>query len=591
MKITRSGDAPRGAGPEDRSMATQQNRRRSVTKTHDRIAQLGWQRDYHQPVPIYDTRYVFPETAKDPMKQVMREYLPMQLEKDERVYGGFDAALRASMPTKADERWLEVMKPLILILVYAEGAAGRCMSVLMDVVPNEELLNGYHVQFVDEVRHIGMQMNLARWYSKNTPDPAGWHNGQEYMANNLITRAGVNMFSHSFTGDPIAAGFTMMTVIETAFTNVAFVALPDVGTRNGDFIQATTYSSVQSDEARHISNGYATMLTMLQKDENVPLIERDLQQAWWTVHSWVDPFVGSIMEYFSTDRSDTENYLTKWDRWIRDDWYRSYVEQLGKMGVNVPPAMFDRARERLVNGLHHKTAPLAFAMWPLNFWKFDPLTEKDFDWFEKTTPGWYDEYGATWEAYAALADPKEEALLLSGLLEGAPPMCWSCMLACVIDEDMCHRVCKDGHGEERTRFYCSPECRWIDESNPGRYTGDRNYFDRHHGKLLSELIIESKLIRSDGKTLVGQPHLRTDQMWTIDDIRKCDFQVTSPNITTAEAMGLPCGSWHDPNDPHGAVMQDGNGFKAVAVGRDDAVVNPLEAMAKAAVGSTPWVAL
>jgi hypothetical protein len=165
------------------------------------------------------------------------------------------------------------------------------------------------------------------------------------------------------------------------------------------------------------------------------------------------------------------------------------------------------------------------------------------------------------------------------------------MLACVIDEDMCHRVCKDGHGEERTRFYCSPECRWIDESNPGRYTGDRNYFDRHHGKLLSELIIESKLIRSDGKTLVGQPHLRTDQMWTIDDIRKCDFQVTSPNITTAEAMGLPCGSWHDPNDPHGAVMQDGNGFKAVAVGRDDAVVNPLEAMAKAAVGSTPWVAL
>lgn len=577
-------------------MATAPPRRRSVTKTHERIAQLGWDRDYHQPVPIYETRYVFPDKAKDPMKQVMREYLPMQLEKDERVYGGFDAALRAGMPTKADERWLQVMKPLILILVYAEGAAGRCMSVVMDVVPNDELLNGYHVQFVDEVRHIGMQMNLARWYTKHTPDPAGWHNGQEYMADNLITRAGINMFSHSFVGDPIAAGFTMMTVIETAFTNVAFVALPDVATRNGDFIQATTYSSVQSDEARHISNGYATMLTVLQKEENIPLIQHDLQQAWWIVHAWVDPFIGTTMEYFSTDRSDSESYLTKWDRWIRDDWYRSYVEQLGKMGVTIPPDMFDRARERLVAGLHHKTAPLAFATWPLNFWKFDPLTETDFEWFEAQYPGWYDEYGATWEAYAALADPDEGAILLSGFMEGAPPFCWTCMLACVLDDDMCHRVCCDRHGEERTRFYCSPECKWLDETNPGRYTGDRNYFDKYHGMALSEVILKQGLLRADGKTLVGQPHLKADRMWTIDHIRDCDFTVLSPNITSAAAMGLPSGSWHDEGDPFGAVQADGNGFQPVTLyggggGRAGDGHVAVDDLARAAVGNTPWVKL
>ncbi|WP_205697239.1 hypothetical protein [Conexibacter sp. SYSU D00693] len=534
-------------------------RRRSVTKTHERIAQLGWARDYHDPVPIYDTRYVFPEKAKDPMKQVMREYLPMQLEKDDRVYGGFDAALRASMPTKADERWLEVMKPLVLILVYAEGSAGRCMSVLMDVVPNEELLNGYHVQFVDEVRHIGMQMNLARWYAKHSPDPAGWHDGQRYMAQNLLTRAGINMFSHSFTGDPIQAGFTMMTVIETAFTNVAFVALPDVGTRNGDFIQATTYSSVQSDEARHISNGYATMLTVLQEEENIPLIERDLQQAWWIVHAFVDPFVGTIMEYFSRDRSDEESYLHKWDRWIRDDWYRSYVEQLGKMGLSIPPTMFERARERITGGLYHRLAPLAFATWPLNFWRFDPLTETDFAWFEERYPGWTDEYGPIWEAYSLLADPDEGALLLNGFLEGAPPMCWSCMMPCVLDHDMCHRVVNDPHGTPRTRFYCSQECQWLDESNPGRYTGDRGWFDRWHGKALSEVIRELGLIRSDGKTLVGQPRLHGGRLWTIEDIERCDMEVVSPNILTAEAMGLPNGSWHDPSDPFGAVMGDGNG--------------------------------
>jgi len=79
-------------------------RRRSITQTHERISQLGWEPEYHQPVVKYPTRYTFPKKAKDPMKHIMREYLPMELEKDERVYGGHDAAVRADMPHKAGRR-------------------------------------------------------------------------------------------------------------------------------------------------------------------------------------------------------------------------------------------------------------------------------------------------------------------------------------------------------------------------------------------------------------------------------------------------------------------------------------------------------
>ena len=152
-------------------------RRRSITETHERIAQLGWEPSYHEPAVRYPTRYRFPHKAKDPMKHIMREYLPMELEKDERVYGGLDAAVRADMPNKAHERWLEILKPFIVITNFAEVGAGRCMSMLMSAVPNNELRNGYHVQFVDEIRHTGMQMSLARWYAKNVPDPAGWNLG------------------------------------------------------------------------------------------------------------------------------------------------------------------------------------------------------------------------------------------------------------------------------------------------------------------------------------------------------------------------------------------------------------------------------
>jgi propane monooxygenase large subunit len=131
-------------------------RRRSITKTHARISQLGWEPDYFQPADKYPSRYTFPDKAKDPMKHIMREYLPMELEKDERVYGGHDAAVRAEMTSKTGRRWMEIIKPYIVTTAYAEVGAGRCMSMLIDSVPNNELRNGYHVQFVDEIRHTGM---------------------------------------------------------------------------------------------------------------------------------------------------------------------------------------------------------------------------------------------------------------------------------------------------------------------------------------------------------------------------------------------------------------------------------------------------
>jgi propane 2-monooxygenase large subunit len=543
-------------------MAT--TRRRSITQTHERIAQLGWEPDYHQPVVKYPTRYTFPKKAKDPMKHIMREYLPMELEKDERVYGGHDAAVRADMPHKAERRWLEIVKPYIVATAYAEVSAGRCMSMLIDAVPNDELRNGYHVQFVDEVRHTGLQMALARWYAKHAPDPSGWHLGPKMLGRSPGTRQALNMLSHFIVGDPIQCAFTLQVVAETAFTNLAFVALPDVAARNGDFTLPTTFLSVQSDEARHISNGYATLLTVLQDDSNAPLIERDLLQAWWINHAYLDSFGSGIMEYTSKDRSDPESYLDKWDRWVRDDWYRSYILKLGKLGLNLPTDMFEHARERIHNGMVHKILMGGAAFWPFNFWRSDPLDERDFEWFEDKYPGWVQDYGPFWQAMGQVGkDPEAYGAFLKQISQEPPaPSCWTCLVTCVFPDDLCHREV-DGH----TRFYCSHECKWLDESNPGRYVGDRNFFDRYHGWELSEIVRDLGFVRPDGKTLVAQPHLDDDFMWTLDDLRKADFELQSPNIVLAEQMGLADGSSHwngNGNGSHANGHANGHGAPAEA---------------------------
>jgi hypothetical protein len=92
---------------------------------------------------------------------------------------------------------------------------------------------------------------------------------------------------------------------------------------------------------------------------------------------------------------------------------------------------------------------------------------------------------------------------------------------------------------------------WLDESNPGRYVGDRNFFDRYHGWELSEVVRDLGFIRPDGHTLVPQPHLDDDHMWTLQDIRKMDYEVLSPNIVLAEQLGLANGSWYDPAHANG----------------------------------------
>jgi propane 2-monooxygenase large subunit len=98
----------------------------------------------------------------------------------------------------------------------------------------------------------------------------------------------------------------------------------------------------------------------------------------------------------------------------------------------------------------------------------------------------------------------------------------------------------------RTRFYCSRECRWLDESNPGRYTGDRNYLERYDGWEASEVIQDLGFVRHDGETLIGQPHLRDEHRWTLSDIRRHDLKLRSPNIRVARELGLPSGDWSKP---------------------------------------------
>ena len=134
----------------------------SVAEAARRIADLGWQPSYVQEAMTFPTDYKISKVARDPMKQVLRSYFPMQEEKDNRVYGALDAALRGDMFRNTQPRWVEWMKLFLAIIPFPEISAARSMSMLARLAPGEELRTGFTMQMVDEFRHSTIQMNLKK---------------------------------------------------------------------------------------------------------------------------------------------------------------------------------------------------------------------------------------------------------------------------------------------------------------------------------------------------------------------------------------------------------------------------------------------
>jgi propane monooxygenase large subunit len=521
--------------------------RASITKAHQKIQELSWEPTFVEPVDKYPTDYTFEKAPKkDPLKQVLRSYFPMEEEKDNRVFGAMDGAIRGNMFRQVQERWMEWQKLFLSIIPFPEISAARAMPLAINAVPNPEVHNGLAIQMIDEVRHSTIQMNLKRLYMQHYIDPAGFDITEKGFANCYAGTIGRQFGEGFITGDAITAANVYLTIVaETAFTNVLFVAMPGEAAANGDYLLPTVFHSVQSDESRHISNGYSIILMALADERNRQLLERDLRYAWWNNHAVVDAAIGTFIEYGTKDRrKDRESYAEMWRRWIYDDYYRSYLVPLEKYGLTIPHDLVEEAWNRIWDkGYIHEVGQFFATGWFANYWRIDGMDDDDFEWFEHKYPGWYDKYGKWWERYNdyAVKNGHKPIAFEPGADYEYPHRCWTCMVPCLIREDT---VVDEVDGQVRT--YCSETCHWTDKvafrpeyegrSTPsmGRLSGQREWETLHHGKDVAEVMQESGFVRDDGHTLVPQPHLDLDpkKMWTLDEVKGITLQ--SPNVLLNE---------------------------------------------------------
>jgi propane monooxygenase large subunit len=521
--------------------------RASITKAHTKIQELSWDPTFVEPVDKYPTDYTFEKAPKkDPLKQVLRSYFPMEEEKDNRVFGAMDGAIRGNMFRQVQERWMEWQKLFLSIIPFPEISAARAMPLAINAVPNPEVHNGLAIQMIDEVRHSTIQMNLKRLYMNHYIDPAGFDITEKAFSNCYAGTIGRQFGEGFITGDAITAANVYLTIVaETAFTNVLFVAMPGEAAANGDYLLPTVFHSVQSDESRHISNGYSIILMALADERNRLLLERDLRYAWWNNHRVVDAAIGTFIEYGTKDRrKDRDSYAESWRRWIYDDYYRSYLMPLEKYGLTIPHDLIEEAWDQIMNkGYVHEVAQFFATGWFANYWRIDAMDDTDFEWFEHKYPGWYDKYGKWWERYSdySVKNGHKPIAFEAGADYEYPHRCWTCMVPCLVREDM---VVDEVDGQVRS--YCSETCHWTDavafrpeyegRATPsmGKLSGRREWETLYHGMDVAEIMQDLGYVRDDGHTLVPQPHLDLDpkKMWTLDEVR--GITLYSPNVTLNE---------------------------------------------------------
>lgn len=496
---------------------------RNFVEAHERVKAFDWTATYASKPDRYPTKYRIPKRTKDPFRHLVRDYLSMEQEKDDRQYGALEDALaRSGAPARAEPRWMEILKPLIPILSFAEYAAMKCCGQLVDTVDNAELRQGYMAQMLDEVRHTNQEMYLSRYFAKHAADPEGFAQGLQARSGNIFYRAGRAALENFFVGDPIEGSLNLQVVAETAYTNPIFVAMTEVAATNGDQVTPSVFLSIQSDEARHMANGYSTLAAIVSDSENLPHLQSDFDRAFWRQHAFLDPFLGVVYDYFQANRSSS--YLEQWQEWIAEDWVGSYIGKMEPYGLHVP-RWYQEAADRM-KWVGHTAAMFAFATWPLHYWRFDPLTETDFEWFENKYPGWYAHYGSFWEGYREMTDPRDRANPLL-LFEQLPPLCRVCQMPTIFPRIDVTTVRIREHGGLRHAF-CSAACEFIFDEDPQRYLGYRTFYELYDGCSLDEYVRKNNLLRADGKTLLAQPSLDDEKMWTIDDLVALDYEIKNP---------------------------------------------------------------
>ena len=309
----------------------------------------------------------------------------MEEEKDQRQYGSLlDALARMEVGSRIEPRWAEAMKPLATFLESGEYAAIAGAAILWNATKSPELKNGYLAQVMDEVRHTVQTGYINSYMAKHTYDPAGHADARRTRYMSPVWKTAKRAATDGFVaGDPVECSLNLQLVAEACFTNPLIVALTEWAAANGDEITPTVFLSIETDELRHMANGYQTIVSVIDYPENHKYLQTDLKNTFWIQHKLLTPFIGAALEYGAVNK--VEPWVVTWDRWVYQDWASIWLGRLSKFGIRTPRNLPEAKQEAYWG--HHSAALSGRALWPLAGFRVEAPNTKDMGVVREVLPG------------------------------------------------------------------------------------------------------------------------------------------------------------------------------------------------------------
>src|SRR6476660_4400930 len=120
----------------------------SLIRLHEKSKSYDWDFTFAAQSPKYETKYKMPKKGKDPFRLLIRDYMKMEAEKDDRTHGFIDGAIRTREATGIEPRFVECMKLTLPDLTNAEFQAVAGCGMIISAVENQELRQGYAAQML-----------------------------------------------------------------------------------------------------------------------------------------------------------------------------------------------------------------------------------------------------------------------------------------------------------------------------------------------------------------------------------------------------------------------------------------------------------
>src|SRR5215469_17652760 len=139
----------------------------SLEDVHEKAKSYDWPFSVGDQRPKFPSQYIIPPKGKDPFRMLVRDYMKMEAEKDDRTHRFLDAAIRMRTTEKADPRLMEVMKLTLPDFTIAEFEAVSAAGGIIESVQNQEIRQGYQAQMMDEIRHTQLESALRHYYVKH----------------------------------------------------------------------------------------------------------------------------------------------------------------------------------------------------------------------------------------------------------------------------------------------------------------------------------------------------------------------------------------------------------------------------------------